>query len=65
MPGKRQFISSRLEYYRDYYMMYNDRYRYAYYDKKVKERENEKLFEKYGGEREYYKQQYEKFCNKD
>lgn len=64
MPGKHQFISSRIEYYQNYYLQYNDRYKYAYYDKKFKEQKNIDMFKKYGGEREYYKQQYEKFCNK-
>ncbi len=65
MPGKHQFISSRIEYYQNYYLQYNDRYKYAYYDKKFKERENEKLFEKYNGERAYYENYYKKFCNKE
>jgi hypothetical protein len=64
MPGKRQYISSRLEYYRDYYMLYNDRYKYAYYDKKIKEQNNIALFEKYNGERAYYENYYKDFCNK-
>jgi hypothetical protein len=41
-----------------YYQMKKHLYKERYEENKRKENENYELFKKYGGEKEYYKQQY-------
>ena len=41
-----------------YYQLKKHLYRERYYENKRKEQENYELFKKYGGEKEYYRQQY-------
>ena len=42
----------------NYYQMKKHLYRERYYENKRKEQENFELYKKYGGEKEYYRQQY-------
>jgi len=63
MPGKHNTIASRIEYYRTYYLQYEDRYKNLYYDRKIKQLERIQLYQDYGGERNYYEEQYKKFLN--
>lgn len=50
-----RFIGSRGDYYRSYYYRTKELYRINYQEKKIKQRENEKLYEEYGGEEKFYK----------
>jgi len=58
-----RFITSRTEYYRDYYYKRKDLQKIQYYEKKLRREEAEAFFKEYGGEREYYKQKYLEFMS--
>lgn len=48
-----------------YYQMKKHLYRERYYENKRKEQENFEMYKKYGGEKEYYKQQYIKLMKNE
>ena len=57
-----KFLSAS-EYYQEYYIRHKSRYKTYYKEKKEKKLQNKLLFEAYGGEINYYKNQYIKFVN--
>tara|TARA_R100000700_G_C3168777_1_gene143638 strand:- start:1781 stop:2014 length:234 start_codon:yes stop_codon:yes gene_type:complete len=52
-----RYITDRTQYYYNYYQMKKDTYKMNYYEKKMRMAELEKIYEPYGGEKEYYKNQ--------
>jgi len=52
-----RYITDRTQYYYNYYQMKKDTYKMNYYEKKMRMIELEKIYEPYGGEKEYYKNQ--------
>jgi hypothetical protein len=51
------------EYYQEYYIRNKSRYKTYYIEKKQQKLENKILFESYGGEINYYKNQYIKLIS--
>ena len=52
-----RYITDRSQYYYNYYQQKKDMYKINYYEKKMRNFELEKIYEPYGGERAYYKNQ--------
>lgn len=52
------------EYYQEYYKRNKSRYKTYYIEKKQQKLQNQILFQSYGGEINYYKNQYIKFISK-
>ena len=60
-----RYIVDRSQYYYHYYQRQKDAIRCAHYEKKLRREEAEKIYEPYGGEKEYYKQAIMKWINED
>ena len=56
-------VLDRTQYYKDYYYRKKDQVKYRYYEKKERKAESDKIYEPYGGEREYYKMKINEFIS--
>ncbi len=57
-------IADRTEYYAEYYLKQRDLRKYDYYEKKMRKKEMEQLYNPHGGEKSWYKKKYKEFCEK-
>ena len=56
-------VLDRTQYYKDYYYRKKDQVKYRYYEKKERKAETDKIYQPYGGEKEYYKMMINKFIS--